>query len=339
MNAITAKTGRAGPAWTLVLLAPLIAEVLPGATRISSLFVFPIEVAIWGGGALLIRAAVRHWKLGWLNMLLMACALSIAEEFLVQQTSIAPLVIQIVKGEPYARAFGINYLYLLWALFYEAVLVVLVPVMLCELIFRSRREAPWLTRWSAIMVGVIFLIACVPAWFSWTQIARVKIFHAAPYSPPLGYIVGAVLAIGLLIFASIGPARCALLVKSKPLAPVNPWLLGTAGFIVATIWYCLVLLAFRLKPEFPAGIAMAAGLVIVLKTLYLLPRFSAHPAWSDRHRMGLAFGTITGAMGLSTVAFLYGTPPMDLYGKLILDVTATILLIWLAVRLARPRVT
>ena len=143
------KTGRAGPAWTLVLLAPLIAEVLPGATRISSLFVLPIEMAIWGGGALLIRAAVRHWKLGWLNMLLMACALSIAEEFLVQQTSIAPMVFQIVKGEPYARAFGINYLYLLWALFYEAVLVVMVPVMLSELIFRSRREDPWLGRRSA----------------------------------------------------------------------------------------------------------------------------------------------------------------------------------------------
>src|ERR1700752_845919 len=95
---------RAGPAWTLVLLAPLIAEVLPGATRISMIFVFPIEVAIWGGGGLLIRAAVRRWRLGWLNMLLLACVLSIAEEFLIQQTSVAPMVLQIFPGEPFARA-------------------------------------------------------------------------------------------------------------------------------------------------------------------------------------------------------------------------------------------
>jgi len=331
------KTGRAGPAWTLVLLAPLIAEVLPGATRISSLFVFPIEMAIWGGGALLIRAAVRHWNLGWLNMLLMACALSIAVEFLVQQTSIAPMVFQIVKGEPYARAFGINYLYLLWALFYEAVLVVMVPVMLSELIFRSRREDPWLGRRSAIMVGVIFLLACIPAWYSWTQIARVQIFHAAPYSPPVAYIVAAFLAIALLLFAAIGPKRRALIVASKPLTPLYPWLLGIGGGIVATIWYCLVLLAFRMKPDFPAGIAMAAGIIIVLKTLYLLPRFSAHAEWSDRHRMGLVFGTIVGAMGLSTVAFLYGTLPIDLYGKLILDLIATSLMIWLAIRVAPAR--
>ena len=61
MDATTsqARPGRFGPAFTLVVLAPLIAEFLPGATRTSSLFVFPLEMAIWGGGALLIRAAVR----------------------------------------------------------------------------------------------------------------------------------------------------------------------------------------------------------------------------------------------------------------------------------------
>src|SRR5690349_14258884 len=106
MSAMSVPVNRAGPAWTLVFLAPLVAEVLPGATRLSSIFVFPIEMAIWGGGALLIRAAVRRWQLGWLNMLLLAFALSIAEEFLIQQTSIAPMVVQIFPGDPYAREIG-----------------------------------------------------------------------------------------------------------------------------------------------------------------------------------------------------------------------------------------
>ena len=43
---------RALPALALVLMAPLLAEVLPGATRFSSLFVLPIEMCVWGGGAL-----------------------------------------------------------------------------------------------------------------------------------------------------------------------------------------------------------------------------------------------------------------------------------------------
>jgi hypothetical protein len=58
------RPARFAPAFTLVVLAPLIAEYLPGATRTSSLVVFPLEMAIWGGGALLIRAAVRHFGLG-----------------------------------------------------------------------------------------------------------------------------------------------------------------------------------------------------------------------------------------------------------------------------------
>src|SRR5947199_8556204 len=117
------KTNDLGPALVLMLLSPLLTEVLPGATRFSSIFVLPIEICVWGGGALLIRYAVRRWQLGWRNMLLLALALAVAEECLIQQTSLAPLVIQI-KDQTYARAFGVNYVYLLWALVYESVFVV-----------------------------------------------------------------------------------------------------------------------------------------------------------------------------------------------------------------------
>jgi hypothetical protein len=329
--------GRAGPAWTLVLLAPLIAEVLPGATRISSIFVFPIEVAIWGGGALLIRAAVRRWNLGWLNMLLLAFALSIAEEFLIQQTSVAPMVLQIVQGEPFARAWGINYVYFLWALFYESVLVVIVPIMLCELIFRSRREAPWLKRWSAWLVGVILLAACFPAWYSWTQIARTQVFHVPVYNPPLTHVALAAASIALLIFAAIGPSRQALNIRSTPLTPPHPWWLGIGGAIAAVLWYGMCLLGFGISPTFPPGIAVGAGLALAVLSIYLLPRFAAHAAWSDRHRLGLVLGTVIGTMAINFIGFIYGASKLDLYGKIILDVIATVLLIWLAVRAsARP---
>ena len=41
---------RMAPALLLAFLAPMFAEVLPGATRFSSIFVLPIELAVWGGG-------------------------------------------------------------------------------------------------------------------------------------------------------------------------------------------------------------------------------------------------------------------------------------------------
>src|ERR1700709_480913 len=114
------------PAFILMLAAPLLTEVLPGSTRFSSIFVFPIEMCVWGGGALLIRYAVRRWQLGWQQMLFMAIALAIAEECLIQQTSLAPMVIRL-KGTTYARSFGVNYVYFLWALIYEPVFVVFLP--------------------------------------------------------------------------------------------------------------------------------------------------------------------------------------------------------------------
>jgi hypothetical protein len=85
------------PALTLMVMAPLIAEVLPGATRFSALLGFPaifvMEVLIWGTGAVLARYLVRRFRLGWFNLILLALALAVAEECLVQQTSFASLVV------------------------------------------------------------------------------------------------------------------------------------------------------------------------------------------------------------------------------------------------------
>jgi hypothetical protein len=338
MNASAASVpnkGRFGPAFTLMLLAPLIAEVLPGATRISSLFVYPLEVAIWGGGALLIRAAVRHWKLGWLNMFLLACALAIAEEFVIQQTSIAPPIIQIVKGFPdYARAGGVNYVYFLWALFYEAVLVVMVPVILADLLFKDRREDPWMGRTGAIVVSAIFLIACVPAWFLWTQIVREKVFHFAHYTPPMAWVLAGVAAIAALIFVALGPARRAIAEPGAPMKPWNPWLLGIAAALLAVAWFAIMLLAFGIKPQVPTWIPMVGGLLLAALGLYTLPRMSADARWADRHRVALAFGASVGMMAIMFAGFI-GASPIDLYGKLVLDVIATILLVALVVRVKR----
>jgi hypothetical protein len=321
---------RIGPALTLVLLAPLCAEVLPGATRLSSIFVLPIEMAIWGGGALLIREARQHLRLGWLHTLFLAFGLVLIEECLVQQTSLAPLVIQIVPGEPYARAFGLNYLYFLWALGYEATFVVFVPILLTELVFRDRRDQPWLRRPGRIVTGVVFLFACIPAWYSWTQIARVKIFHQPPFTPPAAAVALSVLALVALMLMALAPMRRNFQALRRPLAPPSAWVLGVCGFIAATLWYFLVVLAFRLRPEFPPGIAVATGLAISVATLYWLPRFAADPRWSDAHRLGIILGTMFGSMCVSFAGFIEGAAPLDLYGKIVLDVIAAVLLVWLA---------
>src|SRR5262245_26410793 len=200
---------RVAPALTLLLTAPLVAEVLPGSTRFTALFVLPIEMCVWGGGALLIRDAVRRWRLGWRNMLSLALALALAEECLIQQTSLAPMVLQL-KGEVYARASGVNYVYLLWALAYESVFVVLLPVHLVELIFPTRRHGVWVGKAGLVAVVAFFLLGSYLAWYSWTRIARPNVFHVPVYDPPSTAILVAGAAICGLIFAALGPFRMTL---------------------------------------------------------------------------------------------------------------------------------
>src|SRR5277367_6158965 len=184
-----------GPIWTLLILAPFIAEVLSGSTRLSFLYVLLPEVMVGGCGALLCRELVRRWRAGATSLLILGLALSIAEEFIIQQTSIAPLPFPGINAD-FGRYCGVNWLYLLFMLGFESVWVVLVPVQVTELFFPDRRELPWLRKRGIIASCVVFLIGCRIAWYGWTQQARPRL-HAAPYHPPILVIVLGLASIAL----------------------------------------------------------------------------------------------------------------------------------------------
>jgi len=313
------------------LLAPLITEVLPGATRFSSLFVFPIEICVWGGGALLIRYAIRKKQLGWKSMLLMALALSIAEEFLIQQTSIAPMVIHL-KGATYARAWGINYVYFLWALIYESVSVVLLPVYLTELIFPERKKDLWISKGGVILFSVLFLLGSFGAWFTWTQIARVKVFHVPAYTPTLPLIAAALIVMSFLIFWATRkfPEKS---FQSNIKIPAGGILMSAAG-LWSVFLYGLVALAFGIQPSFSPIIAAAVGFILVIVPIYFLPRWAESPGWNNRHRFSVIFGVMLGSMMISFLGFI-AAAPKDLYFKIIIDLMAIMFLILLGLKIKR----
>lgn len=330
---VASRWQRSAPALLLMIAAPLVAEVLPGATRFSSLFVLPIEICVWGGAAVLIREVVRRWRLGWLNLLLLALVLAVAEECLIQQTSLAPMVLQL-KGEVYARAYGVNYVYLLWALVYEAVLVVLVPVALVELIFPQRRHDGWLSRGGLIAVIGLLVPGSFLAWFSWTQIARPKVFHVPAFNPPLAAVVVALMVMAGLLFVSLGGPRPYVARPSPPSPPPSPWLVSVGGALWGVLWYALVLLGFGAAPSFPPAVAIVGGLLLVTGMVLVLPRWAASSQWTDRHLFGVVFGAIAGSMLVGFVGFI-GAAPMDLYFKIAANLIATALLIALGRRVGR----
>ena len=324
---------RMAPAFTLMVLAPLLAEVLPGATRFSAIQVFPVEMTIWGGGAVMIRELVRGRGLGWANMLALALALAVAEECIIQQTSYAPLIIYI-KNVVWARALGVNYVYFLWAVVYEAVLVVLLPVMLTEMLFPARRDDRWLSRagWATLLI--LFALGSFAAWFLWTQIVRVQVLHLGAYNPSAVHLLAGIGAIALLFWLALGSPRLRLAGLARPKRPPAPWLAGLAGALWAVAWFVIEVLAFGIAPDLSPMIAIVGGLVVCAAMLAVAPGWTRHPGWSDRHRAWLLAGTMIVTMAVFFQAFV-GAAPADLLFKQISNAIAALLFVWLVMRVER----
>ena len=140
-------------------------------------------------------------------MLLLGLALATSEEFIIQQTSLAPIP-WLSPSYTYGRVSGVNWVWLVTWLGFETVWVVLLPVQLTELLFRSRRKKPWLRTGGLVTSGALFLIGCFVAWYGWTQRARPMLFHAPKYQPPTAAILLGAAAIPLFVM-------CALLVPVR----------------------------------------------------------------------------------------------------------------------------
>jgi hypothetical protein len=326
-NARTTVWQRAAPALLMMILAPTFTELLLGGTRLSTLIAFPpvllMEILVWGGGGVLLRGLARKLKLGWSSLLLFALALAVAEEFVIQQTSLAPLVIQL-KGVEWGRAGGINYVYALWALVYEAAWVVLFPTLVAELVFPDRRDETWLSTPMAVVLAILFVLGAIMAWFAWTHIARVETFHLPLYNPThielsaaIAVIAGSI-AWGITFPPTFGSA----------LRPASPAVVALLGGLWGVLWFLLAVLAFGIAPQISAPAVFAAGTVVLLAIVLVLPRWTSHAAWTQRHSYFLFAGALTGAMSASFLGFR-GAAREDIVFKVVTNAIALLLMFFL----------
>jgi len=311
----------AGAIWTLVALSPFIGEILSGSTRTSLLFVFIPEMMVWGVGALLCRELVRRWRAGGVSLLLLGLALSVAEEFVIQQTSLAPLPFPGSHAD-YGRLWGLNLVYLLFMLGFESVWIVVVPVRLTELFFPKQASQPWLRLRGIIISAVVFLLGSRIAWYGWTQQARPRL-HAAPYHPPVALLALGFGLIALLIVAAY-LARNIGVAKSDDSRPTSPaWLAGVVAFVMGVAWFEVIAQLFVPNPVHSFWVVIVAGIVWAGIAFMLFTRWSSRPAWSEVH----GFSAVLGAT-LACMATPYLTistwPQLDVIGKACFDVLALV---------------
>jgi len=308
-----------GAIWTLLILAPVISEVLSGSTRLSILFVLIPEVMVWGGGALLARELVRRWRAGVGSLLCLGLALAVAEEFIIQQTSIAPLPFPGVHGD-YGRYMGVNWLYLLFMLGFESVWVVLIPVQVTELIFPNRRANPWLRTRGLIATIVVFLLGSRLAWYGWTQQARPRM-NAAPYHPPANLILLGLAAIACLIGLAWILRGSLHLNKRNSRQPANPWLIGLVFSVFAAAWFELIGLMFAPHPGIAVWVPLTAGPIWAILAFAIVRYWSRSSRWGDWHGFAVCFGGVLGCMAISD-ASAAGWTRVDLIAKFVFQLLA-----------------
>jgi len=310
----------------LLVLSPVIGEVLFGATRITTLFVLIPQIGTWGCAALIIRDVVRRRRRGWIGILLLGIALAVAEECLIQQTSLAPLVGADLK-HPYGRAGGVNWVYFLWALGYESLWIVVLPIQLTELIFPARRDELWLGTRGLVISGVVFVLASFVAWYSWTQLFLPQYFPELVYQVPRSAVLIALAVIVALTAAALGPPGPSQPDhRTAPAAP-RPLLIGLIAFVLSLPWFALFVLAYGAIPTLPAAIPLVAGLGLAGVAFSLIHHWAQSPVWQDPSRLALTYGALIASMLAGFMIFkLGGALPIDIVGKLVLNVVAIVLL-------------
>ena len=332
VGAVARAAGREGvaPVAALLVLSPVIGEVLSGATRLSFIFVLVSEIMVWGCGALLIREAVRRWKGGWTSVLLLGFGLAIAEEFIIQQTSIAPL--PFVPPPGYGRLWGVNWPYFVFMLGYEAIWIVVVPIQVTEMIFPERRDQPWLSPRGLVLSSVVFVVGSFIAWYLWTQMARPNVFHVPAYDPPAGTVLLGFLAIAFLAGCAFAVRRSGPVRSARRSVP--PWVAALAALLLGFPWYLLMVVVFApgvtLALWIPMALACAWGALAFVVVRWL----SAGAAWDDPHRWAISLGAllvcmIAGFLGAASWSRL------DTIAKAIMNVAAVAGMLVLRSRIVR----
>jgi hypothetical protein len=268
---------------------------------------------------------------------LLGIALALAEECVLQQTSLAPLVGS-DPAHPYGRALGVNWIYLLWAIVYECVWVVVIPIQLAELIFADRRHELWLQRQGIVLASVVFVLASFVAWFLWTQIFVPRFFPDLVYHVPLPSLAIALAVIGVFILAALATGRGALTgAQREPLRPPPSVLfVGLIALLFALPWFLLVFLAYGADPTLPFLVPLVLGMVWALRALIRFHTWSTRFVWDDNHRLAAVTGALLGSM-LAGYPILVASkaPLIDVIGKIIFNAIAIVLLGVLARRPAK----
>lgn len=266
---------RVAPAIGLFFLAPFIAEYLLGDFPLNKLGYLVIMAPLYGGGALLIREAVRRWRKGWPTIFVLAFAYAVLEEAFTTQTLFNPNYLKLnlhLLDHAYIPALGIGAWWTVFVLTLHTVWSISTSIALIEACVPDRAMTPWL-HWPGLTVdAILFVLAAVAS-------TRFEIHHDDFLATKAQFLVSAIVIVLAVITAFLLPAR-KVGTGSSP-APA-PFALGVLALIAASFFLVV-------PPAWGWG-AVAIYLALDLIVIVSFTALSRRSGWDERHRLALAAG-------------------------------------------------
>jgi hypothetical protein len=273
---------------------------------------------MYGGGALLIREAVRRTGRGWSSILLLGMAYAIFEEAFTTQSLFNPNYLKLNLGlltPAYIPSLGIGAWWTLWMFMVHGIWSISTPITLIEACVPDRSRTPWLGNKGLMVVTIVFLFgACANTAIGYKQ---------DRYMASLAQFVGAAVVVVALVSLAfmIHPHPSYALKGSAP--PV--WIVGAVALALASITLFV--------PMHWGWGAVATLLAIDLVMLLLVITWSRKDGWELKHQLALAGGA---ALAYGWHAFLQhpavGNAGVSVRVGNAIFLAGAIALIWLAAR-------
>ncbi len=184
------------------------------------------------------------------------------------------------------------------------------------------------------------MLASVGVWWLWSHVG-VERYSGAVTISPLNVILGVVVAVALVggTLALRNGRPSAGEARPRHRRAWWPWALWLVAFIFGLFWWILVVLAY-LPADIASGgsplIPIVFGAVWGLLAFVTIRWLAGAANWQDRHRLALIFGASVASMLAGALVVLAGEP-IDILGKLALDLVAIVLFGVLAWRLRARR--
>lgn len=288
--------GNRKAAWTLIVLAPLSAEVtFSGVSMPGMWLLLPVLVVMYGAGVLLLRELVVRSGGSWPSLLVMGLIYELVEDGIGLQALTSPNLYNAAVWGP--RVLGFNTTYWESQIGYHTVFSVLIPVLLADLLFPGHRNHPYLRHSGLAVTALAAVIGVV--------LLRVGIagIEDPGYQTPPPVVIAILVVVAALLYVALRvlPGRTPTPPAHRP-AP-RPVLVA---LIAATACGCFLalLMPAGLPPEGADGPAIGTGAWVLIPMAlaaaitgyvgWLVYRWSAATNWSDTYRIWLIGGALIG---------------------------------------------